>query len=94
MATERPDDLIMRLAEAFHPVTGVQAAWLALAQWPERNEFAWYLDIRSDLPREPLRELLGKALDGADLRGLNLDMTVHPPGGAPGTGIAVVEPRA
>ena len=90
---ERPDDLIMRLAEAFRPVAGVEAAWLALAQWPERNEFAWYLDIRSDLPRETLREVLGKALDGADLRGLNLDMTVHPAGGAPGTGIAVVEPR-
>lgn len=91
--SERPDDLIMRLAEAFHPERGVQAAWLALAQWPEQNEFAWYLDLRSDLPHDRLNTLLARALDGADLVGKHLDMRVSPPGGEPGAGIAVVEPR-
>jgi hypothetical protein len=90
---QRPDQLIMRLAEAFHPEAGVEAVWLALAQWPGREDFAWYLDVRSDLPRDRLRDLLTRALDGADLRGLHLDMSVQPTGGAPGTGIAVVEPR-
>lgn len=90
---QRPDDLIARLAEAFGPVDGVKGAWLALAQWPQQAEFAWYLDLRSDLPRDALTGVLGKALEGADLRGLNLDMTVQPADGPPGTGIAVVEPR-
>lgn len=87
---ERPDDLIMRLAEAFQPEPGVAGAWLALAHWPEQNEQAWYLDLRSSLPAERINALLARAVDGADLRGRHLDMRISPPGGEPGVGIPVV----
>lgn len=90
---QRPDDLIMRLTEQFYPVEGVKAAWLALAHWPETDEMAWYFDVRSTLPVEALRDLLGRAVHGADMAGRMLDMTVGPPGGEPGTGIPIVEPR-
>jgi hypothetical protein len=90
---QRPDELIQRLTEQFEPVEGVQAAWLALAHWPENDEMAWYFDVRSTLPIEQLRDLLGRAVEGADMAGRMLDMTVGPPGGEPGTGIPIVGPR-
>lgn len=91
--TQRPDDLIRRLTQHFAPVEGVRAVWLALAHWPSNGEMAWYLDVRSALPREQLRELLSRALEGADLAGYMLDMTVGDPGGPDGTGVAIVAPR-
>lgn len=91
---KRPDALVMALAEAFHPEPGVEAAWLALAHWPDQNEVAWYFDVRSGLPHERLNALLSRAMEGGALKaGQLLDMTIQPPGGTPGTGIAVVEPR-
>ena len=91
---KRPDALVMALAEAFHPEPGVEAAWLALAHWPDQNEVAWYFDVRSSLPHERLNALLSRATESGALKtGQLLDMIVRPPGSAPGTGIAVVEPR-
>lgn len=92
--SRRPDALVMALAEAFHPEPGVKAAWLALAHWPDQDEVAWYFDVRSSLPHDRLNALLTRAMEGGALKaGQVLDMTIQPPGGAPGTGIAVVAPR-
>lgn len=90
---ERPEDLLGRLARAFGPEPEIRAAWLALARWPDRDAFAWYLDVRTLMPRERLALILGQALEGADFRGLPLDLTTRPPGDPEGTGIPVVEPR-
>ena len=87
---EEPADLVRRLKAAFQPEHGVTAAWLGLAHWAEQDEFAWYFDVRSNLPHEELRELLGKAIHRADMRGIHLDMAVNPPGGDAGTGIPIV----
>ncbi len=88
---EHPHDLVDRLGRAFSPEPGIEAAWLALAQWPGSGEWAWYLDVRTGLPRERVRDLLARAMDGADGRGLVLDMAVNPPGGPEGTGIPIVK---
>lgn len=87
---QRPDDLVMRLAEAFYPEPGIESAWLALAQWQGAEGFSWYLDVRSALPRERINALLARAIEGADFQRKPLDMNVRPPGGEPGTGIPVV----
>jgi hypothetical protein len=89
--SERPDDLLMRLAEAFQPEPAIEAAWLALAQWPSQGEFAWYLDVRTRLSHDQVNALLARAVEGADLQGKHLDMRISPPGGEPGTGLPVVQ---
>jgi hypothetical protein len=89
--SERPDDLVMRLAEVFQPEAAIEAAWLALAQWPAEDEFAWYLDIRTTLAAERINAMLATAVEGADLKGKHLDMRISPPGGEAGTGIPVVQ---
>ena len=88
-----PDELVMRLTEVFRGADGVKAAWLALAHWPDSGEMAWYFDVRSTLPREDLQAMLARAVEGTDMGGHMLDMTVGEPGAPAGTGIVIVDPR-
>lgn len=88
---EIPTDLIQRLKSALGALPQVEAAWLALAAWPETDEQGWYLDVRSLSPdHEPIRRVLPAALDGADMQGRPLDMIINPLSKADGVGIAIV----
>lgn len=86
-----PTDLIQRLKSALGALPQVEAAWLALAAWPETDEQGWYLDVRSSSPdHDPIRRVLPGALDGADMHGRPLDMIINPVGKADGAGIAII----
>lgn len=88
-----PTELIGRLRNAFAAVPQVEAAWLALAAWPESRTQSWYLDVRtSSADHEPVRRALPGAVEGADMHGRPLDMVINPAGQADGVGIAIVEP--
>ncbi len=91
---EPPVDLIARLTRAFADVQDVKAVWLALAMWPEDQTQTWYLDVRTDSDdRERLRRVLGSALEGAEMMGRALDMTVRSPREAEGVGIVIKAPN-
>ena len=93
--SDPPTDLIARLKTAFDAVPQVQAAWLALAVWPEEKTQSWYLDVRTSSPdHDPVRRALSAAIDGADLMGRPVDMVIHPVGGADGAGIVVMATRS
>jgi SseB protein N-terminal domain/SseB protein C-terminal domain len=88
-----PVELIDRLHRAFNALPQIEAAWLALASWPETGERTWYLDVRTSSPdHEPIRRALPIAIDGADLNELPLDMIINATGGDEGMGIIIVEP--
>lgn len=90
-----PTALIARLKAAFAGTPQVEAAWLALAAWPEEGAQSWYLDVRtSSADHEPIRRALPGAVEGVDMDGHPLDMIINPLGGAEGTGIVIVEPAA
>lgn len=90
-----PTDLIDRLKAAFAAVPQIEAAWLALAAWPESESQSWYLDVRTASPdHEPIRRVLPGAIEGSDLKGRPVDMIINPASKADGAGIVIVEPRA
>ncbi len=92
---EPPHDLIQRLGTALSAVPQVQAAWLALAVWPDTQEEAWYLDVRTASPdHEPIRRALPPAVEGADMQGRFLDMVINPAGQGDGIGIPIVGPSS
>lgn len=90
---EQPADLIARLREAFASVPQVEAAWLALANWPDSNDQSWYLDVRSTSADDDIiRRALPQAIEGVDLKGMVIDMIINPANGGPGIGISIKEP--
>jgi len=92
---EPPTELVGRLKAAFGAIPHVDAAWLALAAWPETGDQAWYLDVRtSRADIDPIRRALPAAIDGADMKGKPLDMVINPVGQSEGVGIPIVELRA
>ena len=87
-----PTQLIERLKASFANISQVDAAWLALAVWPETNEQSWYLDVRtSGRGHEEIRLALPIAIDGVDLQGKPLDMVINPTGATDGIGIVIVQ---
>jgi hypothetical protein len=91
---DQPTELIDRLRIAFSAVPQVDAAWLALAVWPEKQEQAWYLDVRTTVDdHEPIRRVLPAAIDGVDLGGRPLDMVINRTEDSEGTGVRIIEKR-
>ena len=91
--SEIPTELIGRLKAAFEPLAEVQAAWLALAFWPEATNHAWYLDVRSESDHVAIRRALTAALAEVQLGDRPLDMVVNAPDPKEGVGLVVVAPR-
>lgn len=92
--TDPPTELIERLKASLARVPQVEAAWLALAAWPEDQTQSWYLDVRTTNPdHDPIRRALPAAIEGTDLKGRAVDMVIHPASGADGAGIVVIQPR-
>jgi hypothetical protein len=85
----RPEALIKDLSAVLGADRRIEAAWLALAQWPAAGESAWYLDVRTRLAPDEVNALLAGVFQRADFAGRPLDMVVKAPGGGDGVGIAV-----
>lgn len=91
--SDPPTELIASLRAAFAAVPQVQAAWLALAAWPEEGTQSWYLDVRTASPDHgPIRDALPGAIEDADLKGRPVDMIINPVGGTDGAGIPIITP--
>lgn len=91
---DQPTELIDRLRTAFSAVPQVDAAWLALAVWPETQEQTWYLDVRTAADdHEPIQRVLPAAIDGVDLGGRPLDMVINRTEDSEGTGVRIIENR-
>jgi SseB protein C-terminal domain/SseB protein N-terminal domain len=87
-----PTELIERLKEEFSSIPQIEAAWLALAIWPETQEQAWYLDVRTaSTDHKPIQRALPIVVDGIDLKGYPLDMVINGTDSADGTGIPIVK---
>ena len=88
-----PTELVARLRAAFAKLPDVDAAWLALAAWPEAQTQSWYLDVRTKAAdHEHIRLALPAAIDNVDMKDRPLDMIINPAAGSEGVGIVIVEP--
>jgi SseB protein C-terminal domain/SseB protein N-terminal domain len=88
---DQPTELIDRLKTTFSAIPQVDAVWLALAVWPETQEHAWYLDVRTATDdHEAIRRALPSAIDGVDLGGYPLDMVINRTEDSEGTGISIL----
>ncbi|MBN9221391.1 MAG: enhanced serine sensitivity protein SseB C-terminal domain-containing protein [Mesorhizobium sp.] len=87
--SERPEDLIAHLRTSFENDPKVEEAWLALAHWPESNSRSWYLDIRSDAPRDEINATLSGALSKTASLKYPVDVVVTPPDSSSGQGIRI-----
>jgi hypothetical protein len=87
-----PLELIDRLTTILEQDSRIDEAWLALANWTDASEAAWYLDLRSTETGDDLAQMLSKALRDVPMHGLPLDIVVTQPGGAIGIGLSVKPP--
>jgi hypothetical protein len=87
--SQPPAALIAQLRGILGSRADVPDAWFALAQWPEKNEYSWYLDVRTKLDRAKVVELLGDVFEGGPFEGRPLDMIVRDPAEPPGVGIRI-----
>lgn len=87
-----PTVLVERLTTAFGPVggTGITAAWLARAVWPEADRAGWYLDVRTTRPMDEVRAMVQRAVTGVSFGQESLDIAVEAPGAQDGVGIRIV----
>lgn len=87
-----PTVLVERLTNAFGPVggTGVTAAWLARAVWPQTRSEGWYLDVRTTRPVDEIRAMVQRAVTGVSFGAESLHVSGEAPGGADGVGIRIV----
>lgn len=88
-----PTELIAALQDALSQEHRISEAWLALAHWPAEDKYAWYVDIRSDLPPSDIQPLLGHLYPVIEDTGLPMDVTYNSPDGDEGHGIRLI-PRS
>jgi type III secretion system (T3SS) SseB-like protein len=84
-----PTALLAQIQAALTAEDRIVEAWFALAQWPG-EQFAWHLDIRTELPAEAVRDLLAEVFRRGDFEGHTLNMVVNRPDGSNGAGIRLV----
>jgi hypothetical protein len=82
-----PDQLIATLRRALDADARVQEAWLALAHWPETDDWSWYLDVRSSGTSDEISPSLGEVCRPEILEGKPIDIVVNSPIGPSGVGI-------
>ena len=82
-----PEPLVAALDRALKDDARVREAWLALAYWPESDDWSWYLDVRSDSPPDEISPFLADACRPELREGKPLDIVVSP--GVDGTGIGI-----
>jgi hypothetical protein len=86
---EPPHALMAQLREVLGSRADVSAAWLALAQWPNEDSSSWFLDVRTDLTRADVVQLLTEVFRGSAFEGRTLEMIVREPGEPDGVGVRV-----
>lgn len=86
---ERPENLIAKLTDELDRDGRIKEAWLALAHWPEQDEWSWYLDIRSDASSDELSDTIAQALANTDKNEKPVDVVINPPSTADGNGIRI-----
>jgi hypothetical protein len=86
---ERPHQLIAQLTQLLDGDARILAAWLALAQWPDTDDYTWYLDIHSHVTQDEISRALASVVGGLDLGGRPIDVVITVPGTGEGTGIQV-----
>ena len=91
--SERPEALIRMLTEALGSDQRIQAAWLALAHWPDKDDWSWYLDIRSDFAPDDIGPTIAEALATMDKPEKPVDVVVNKPSVGEGTGIRIKPER-
>ncbi len=78
-AKQRPDRLIAGIEAIAAGDPRISEVWLALAHWPETDEWVWLLEVGTTAPRDEVAPLFGK-LSGADFfDGKPLDVIILPP---------------
>lgn len=87
--SERPERLIAKLTETISRDERIQEAWLALAHWPDRDDWSWYLDIRSNSSSDDIGTTIAEALANTDKNEKPVDVVVNPPNAADGNGIRI-----
>jgi type III secretion system (T3SS) SseB-like protein len=87
--SQPPTALIAQLRDILGSRADVPDAWFALAQWPEKNEYAWYLDVRTKLEHAQVVELLSDIFNRGPFEGRPLDMIIRDPAETPGVGIRI-----
>lgn len=87
---ERPDALLAALTRSLSAESRIREAWLALAHWPDKDRWAWYLDVRTAMSADDVGAMLAEALKLTGETGLMLDMTVTNENAAEGSGIRLV----
>ena len=83
----RPEQLITELTRALKDDERIQEAWLALAHWPDSDEWSWYLDIRSNSPSDEISPSLAEACHPDFQERKPIDIVVNSPMESAGTGI-------
>lgn len=91
--SERPEKLIASLTDALGRDERILEAWLALAHWPDRDEWSWYLDIRSNASPDQIGPTIAAALANTDKSEKPVDVVVNVPSAADGNGIRIKPER-
>lgn len=84
-----PQALVDRIQAIVDLEPRVEAAWLALATWPDTDHHSWYLDVRTSESHDKIVPLFARVGEDGETEGMALDIVLRSPGHAPGTGIEV-----
>ena len=88
-----PAELVNHLRKLLGRDDRIEQAWLALARWPDQENPAWYLDVRTLLSREEVKLILADLFRKADFKGRPLDLLVNPPLDSSTVGIRIAPDR-
>ena len=88
-----PGALLARLKDTLSAIVEVKGAWLALAYWPDQKEWAWFLEVHTDVQHQPLEAVIDAATAGVDMEGKPMDISFLPSSAPPGKGIELLSPR-
>jgi len=85
-----PAALVASLKGTLGAIAEIRAAWLALAYWPAQKEWAWFLEVHTDVQHQQLEAVIDAATQGVDMQGKPLDISFLPPDAPPGKGIQLL----
>ncbi|MET2825369.1 enhanced serine sensitivity protein SseB C-terminal domain-containing protein [Mesorhizobium shangrilense] len=86
---ERPEQLIANLHAFLRGEPKIKEAWLALAHWPETNDWSWYLDIRSEFAADDIAHLVSGVISKSSFGAYPVDVVVNVPNDTVGQGIRI-----
>ncbi|NMN03901.1 MULTISPECIES: SseB family protein [unclassified Novosphingobium] len=87
--SQQPQALIDRIRAIVDSEPRIEAAWLALAAWPDADGHSWYLDVRTAAPREAIAPLFTGVGKAGETEGMALDIIFRTADQEPGSGIEI-----